>query len=485
MTPPPVSTLSRIHYGAGGAGEAIKNIALNVFALFYYTQVLECDPLLIGIAGGFALVVDAFTDPLIAAFSDRTKPGRLGRRHPYMLASVVPVGLAMYLLFNPPGDLSEVGLAWWFFISVVTLRVAQTFFTIPHLALGGELSTDYHERTGIMRYHVYAYWFGGAMCHTLGLRLFFDGQDGMRDAAAYPLFGLTWGILMALTFAWTAFGTMNRIGHLVQAARQAVQDTGTMLHDIASVLRNKNYQALLLGVVFMGMSTGTNDALTSHLVNYYWQLTAAEYSLYGVASGVGFLGAFVFAPMLTRRFGKRLLLLVGVASKGIFIGVPIWLHMAGLFPAVNSPALLPTILMCVLGYYLTQALLLVTIASVLADIADEVYLDTRKRQEGVVYAARSLFGKISTGFGLLAAGLLLSAIAFPLGADVIPCADPTSNPQCLPAADMRNLGLLVALAVPVPAFIALFFYGKYSGTAESQAAVREAIEKRDKAEASV
>ena len=479
QSPPPVSTLGRINFGVGGAGEAIKAIALTVFAFFYYTQILECDPELIGIAAGAALIVDAITDPLIAAISDRTKGGRWGRRHPYMLVSIVPVGLSLFLLFSPPSDLSSVGLAWWFFATVMTLRVSQTFFSIPHLAMGSELSTDYLERTGIMRYHVYALWFGGALCHTLGLRLFFDGENGMRAADAYPIFGATWGILMSLTFAWTVFGTWNRIPYLAVTVRNVAADSWEIFRDILGVLRNKNYQALLLGVIFMGMSSGTNDALTSHVVNYYWQFTAKEYSYYGIASGVGFGLAFVLSPMLTRRYGKRNLLLVGVASKGIFVGVPVWLHMAGVFPDPGSPALLPCILLCVLGYYVTQAVLLVTIISALADIADEVYLETEKRQEGVVYAARSLFGKCATGFGLFAAGLMLTLISFPLGADVKPCIDPLSDPNCLPASDVHNLGLLISFAVPVPAFIALFFYAKYTGTEESQAATRAAIDKRD------
>lgn len=44
------------------------------------------------------LFVNAVFDPLVGSWSDRTR-SRLGRRHPFMFASVIPTGLLFFAVF--------------------------------------------------------------------------------------------------------------------------------------------------------------------------------------------------------------------------------------------------------------------------------------------------------------------------------------------------------------------------------------------------
>ena len=72
----------KISYGIGQAAAGLHGYAIGVFLLFYYNQVL-----------GLATVVDAFTDPLVGSISDRWR-SPLGRRHPFLYVSVLPVARA-------------------------------------------------------------------------------------------------------------------------------------------------------------------------------------------------------------------------------------------------------------------------------------------------------------------------------------------------------------------------------------------------------
>ena len=54
---------------------------------------LELPGTLAGLALMIALLFDAVTDPLAGSLSDNWK-SRLGRRHPFMYASAVPLALA-------------------------------------------------------------------------------------------------------------------------------------------------------------------------------------------------------------------------------------------------------------------------------------------------------------------------------------------------------------------------------------------------------
>lgn len=97
------ATLSRhikYAYSIGRAAEGIKTRAFEFFLFFYYVQVLGLSGSLSGLAVGIALIVDAVIDPLIGSISDNMQ-SRHGRHHPFMYASVLPLVVTFYLLFDP------------------------------------------------------------------------------------------------------------------------------------------------------------------------------------------------------------------------------------------------------------------------------------------------------------------------------------------------------------------------------------------------
>jgi len=73
---------------------------------------------LVSLAIALALVIDAFVDPLIGRMTDRTRT-RLGRRHPWLYASAVPIALSWLLLWNPP-QASETVL--FFYLEMVPIN---------------------------------------------------------------------------------------------------------------------------------------------------------------------------------------------------------------------------------------------------------------------------------------------------------------------------------------------------------------------------
>ena len=65
--------------------------------------------------------------------------------------------------------------------------------------------------------------------------------------------------------------------------------------------------------------------------------------------------------------------------------------------------------------------------SMLGDISDEVELESKIGQQGLMYASSSLIGKLNTGLGILMAGLALEFIDFPQGIKVDPNSDQIFN----------------------------------------------------------
>ena len=148
-------------FGASGTAGGFISNGIAYFLLIYYSQVVGLDPALAGFALLLALVFDAVSDPLVGRWSDRIRT-RLGRRHPFLYASVLPVAVCYYCLWVPPA-VSEAGLFAWLLAFTIGLRLSLTMHTVPFNALLPELAPDYDDRTRLMNYSVSAAWFFGTL----------------------------------------------------------------------------------------------------------------------------------------------------------------------------------------------------------------------------------------------------------------------------------------------------------------------------------
>jgi hypothetical protein len=166
---PPVDRLSfgqKAVYGFGDVIVAMRQTVFQFYLLPFYTDVVVLAPWLAGLGKMLGFVWDGVNDPVTGYLSDRTRT-RLGRRRPFMLGAALPLGLTFGLLWSPP---THLGPAAGFLYMVLAFVVLDTFFTLyatPYLALGAELSRDYHERTQISAsrsfFHVLGLFAGGVI----------------------------------------------------------------------------------------------------------------------------------------------------------------------------------------------------------------------------------------------------------------------------------------------------------------------------------
>lgn len=99
-----------------------------------------------------------------------------------MAAAIVPFPLFLIAIFNPPKSFSQYQLFAWYLVNAVVIRTFLTLFTVPHLALGAELSTDYDERTSVATYRNLMGYVGGLSIQVIAWlsRLFVHHFDKKR-----------------------------------------------------------------------------------------------------------------------------------------------------------------------------------------------------------------------------------------------------------------------------------------------------------------
>jgi Na+/melibiose symporter-like transporter len=460
---------TKLGFGLGAMPEASAQIAFNTWSFLYYNSVLGLSGTLCGLAATCALILDAIADPMIGAFSDRLR-SRLGRRHPFMYAAPLPFVVAFYCLFSPPASLHGLSLFAWLTVFAVFHRQAMSLFFIPYLALGAELSSDYRERSIVMSYTALFSVLGGSVAFFYGWTRLSHIAGGSSVRAGYPGLALGVGLFAAMAMFACARLTRDQIPRLVRASPPRSSRFGPreLAHELRGCLSNHNYLMLLVGLVCLSVVIGVHETLDSYILLFFWRLPAEKIRAFGLASPPASVLAFILTARLHDRFEKRDTLVVAVAITVIAGAVPILARMRGLFPSNDSPALLPTLMFFVFVLYGALAVVLISVLSAVADITDEHELTTGRRQEGLFYSARILFGKLTTAFGHVVAGLSLDFIGFPAGA----------KPGQVTSEVVFRLGLLVGPLAAIPGIVAIFFYVRYAITRQRHLEIQRELVKR-------
>ena len=460
---------TKLAFGIGATGEAATNWIFSGITFFFYNQVLGLSGSLTGFAVLIAIIFDAVSDPIMGSISDRFK-SKLGRRHPFMFFAPFPTVLAICLMFFPPEGLSDYGLFAWLIGTTIVLRISITLFAVPHLALGAELSEDYIERSRVMSYNNLLGYTGVIIMHIFAWFLVFPnfaGEEiGQLNQAAYTPIVIFSTILIALCILSSAYFTTDRIPYLKKpsddASKIGILD---LFQDIAGALGNRNYLRLVAGMFFLTLLIGTHETLAIYMGTFFWELSPQQIGLLVINNILGFAFGFIVTARLHQRFDKPVIMVVSIIMLSIFWSASVNLRLLGLAPENSSTEL---VLFIIFFGSITSAggsILNITVMSALADIADEHELNTGIRQEGVFYAARTLFAKTSSGIGHVVAGLALDFIAFPTD----------SAPGEIPSEIIFQLGLIDGPFAMIWGLIGAFFYARYKITKQSHAKIKAAL----------
>ena len=449
---------SKFAFGVGQFAEGLKNTGFSLFILFYYNQVLGLSGTLAGSALFIALMFDAVTDPLAGSLSDNWK-SKLGRRHPFMYASAVPLAFAFVGLFSPPQSLGQWGLFGWLTLFAVLTRAAMTLYHVPHLALGAEMTENFHERTRIVAFRQFFGTAGGAVASIVGLGYFFSDANGGRLAVEnYTPYAITLGVLMVVTIIYSAWGTQKEVPFLSDPApKPKLNPLAQLAMDLREGFRNRSFTWLFVGVLIVFIMAGVNSALDLYMLQYFWEFSGAEMLSLQIAAFVGLLiGVFFVAP-LHRFTSKRFGVILGTGAWALLQVIPVVFRLLDWFPDNGTTPLVVTLVAVkfVQGLLLQQAF--ISFGSMMADVADEHELESGVRQEGIFFGAIAFSGKATSGFGNFIGGIGLDVIAWPRGPDIQSASD-------IPAETLVELGLLYGPVVAAFAAISLWCYSHYSLT---------------------
>ncbi len=427
---PSLNFRTKFYYGFGSISFGIKNNGFSYFVLFVYSSVLGLPAWMAGLALNLVLVADAITDPLVGYYSDRTR-SRWGRRHPFMYAAALPVAITYYFLWTPPESLTDWQLFTYLLVCAIIIRVFITFYEVPSVSLGPELTDNYVERTSLMSFRYFFGWFGGLT--TYNLVWFWFGpnnvtqtySDGRFNPEAWSEYGLVAAILIFIGIIVTSAGTHKHIPELIEPPERKNTGLKIVFKEVKeTLLSNRSYMFLFVSGLLAALAGGIEAAFAVYFDSYFWDLNLDEMLTRGLCLYLSPIFAIILAPIFTDQFGKKKTVMSLWAFQIFFAALPFALRYCdltfgtSLFPTNDSPYLLATLCVHVVINVTCAIIVFATLSSMLMDLVEDIQLKTGRREEGVLFSARSFADKAVSGFGLTFAGIILSLISFPESSEI-------------------------------------------------------------------
>lgn len=407
----PLSTGMRLAYSAGAAPDAMINIALNVFLLYYLTNICGLSPGLAGFSVAAGLVVDAVLDPWIGMHSDHCRTP-WGRRLPFMLGAV-PVLLGSFVfLFALPRIDDQTVLFTVVLLLCITVRVSLSTFSLPYLAVGAELSDDTAERARIITWRWLATTILATITVVLGFGLFFKGEQGISQPENYPTFALALGAAVFCLAGLASLAVRRTLGRQHPAPDKEAATLGELLRELGQLFRSRTFSTIFFACLLTSTGQGVTQSLSLHAYTFFWKLPGEQTQLPIICLPLGMILGAPIAGALIKRWEHRSTVFLGVLGMMLAQALPPTLRLCGLLPA-EGVALITMLSGAQLLAGMMATVAMLAFMSMITEALDEHEHRYGVRIEALYFAGLVLAGKSANGLGALLSGLALEWIDFP------------------------------------------------------------------------
>jgi len=437
-----ISLAHKVIYGFGAFVNNLLAAAIGGMVIILNLG-LGMNPALVGLLGALPRLTDAITDPLMGYISDNTH----SRDNFYF---------------------------WYFLIGSFVFYLGYTIFATPWVALGYELTPDYHERTRLMGVQnfmgQFAYIISPWFLAIMQASMFTDMVEGASYLAiAIGILTIGIGILPAIFLRERFSHADQGLGQMSDSEKRAsmweiiCENMVEFFKGFITTLKVKPFLMLCAATFLVFNGFMLISSFSFYVIIYYVfggdTELGAEYA--GWAGSVGAVSTFAVIAIVTwmsTTFGKRrafivamLLSIIGYALK--------WVCYNPKYPWL---VLVPAPFMAFgLGGLFTL------MGAMIADVCDLDELHTSERREGMFGSIYWWVVKLGMALALAGGGFLLNATGFDVELD----GNQTEQAIFL----MRFFDAVVPI---ISTLVAIWLIAKFPITEEKAHEIRRQLEER-------
>ena len=285
-------------YAVGNLGKSSLWSFIELFALFYLTDILGIAASLAGLIILVSLVWDALTDPVMGIVADRLRE-RFPTARLYFLVGA-PVTALAFIAFFMAGSVPEGYRSLYILIVLVLFRTAYTIVDVPHNSMLSFLSRDSRDRTNIASLRIF-FSAAGKLGVTLAAILV------LNDSVPGPIesrFALVATGLAAVDLAvlgvglWSVWNTrIGQVGGKVGGKAGSEHDPIRMAHLVRSMISNSR----LMIVFALTAVTSLTTPIIGMAIIYF-----GKYALIDEGAGANALVIMSAAQAVSLLFWSKL-----------------------------------------------------------------------------------------------------------------------------------------------------------------------------------
>ena len=380
-----------LFYSTGQIADQAAYQAFTILVFTFYYAVVGLPILLITIGFIIWTFWNSLNDPMLGWLSDRTHT-KYGRRHPYLMIGIVPLGIMMILLFTPPisiGITDPIINFAYFFIIIIIFEFFYTMYSLNATSLFPETFITEEERTTANNVRQ------GLLIIGLALGIimpgfFIDDYSDPNSIAQYQTFGVVIAILIIAIGIFFIKFTPKEKAEFADEYKSAPP----LMESIKITTKNKSFMWYMPAEVanwFVYTMLATMVPLYGKFV-----LGITDALFLSLLLAIAFLSAVFFITIMwkpiVRKYGPK---------KSWLMSMSIWI--GTLIPLMFiSDFLSGVIVFFFIGMGLAGSLYIIDL--IVSDIIDEDEVNTGSRSEARYYGVNALFLRLSSVFVFLAIG---------------------------------------------------------------------------------
>ena len=381
----------KISYGVADMGFNFYWANIATFLLIFYTDTFGISAAQAATLLASIKLINAFTDPVIGAFADRTNT-RFGKFRPYLIWMSIPLGAAAVLTYTTP-DLDANGKLLWAYGSYLAMMVFYTCVNIPYNALSGVISNDPQERSTINGLR-FIFAFAGSTLVTAATPAMVAWLGAGDDVRGWQLTMLAWSVAASVMFLITFLNTRERV--LPPAGQKS--DVWRDIRDLAS---NRPWVVLFVLALVIMVTITLRTTTSAYYFKYVVgrpELMATFVPTYMVFAAIG----AACTPLLTRFIDKKLLMILLMSCTAV---------LSSLFFLIPADRIdLMFVLQAGLGFVLGPKSPLAF--SMYADTADYNEWRTGRRATAMTFAAATFSQKLGTAVAVSVIGAVFTWLGY-------------------------------------------------------------------------
>ncbi len=409
----------KVAYGIGMLGNQMFPAALGVFMVVLVAG-LGFSPLLWGILFFAPRILDAVTDPVMGFITDNTR-SRWGRRRPYIFLGAIITGVSYVVMWQLYETNSLIFNFTYFLALSLLFYLGLTIFATPYVAMGYEMSRDFHERTRLM---AVAQWIGqwAWVIVPWFWPLIYDPDLFEAPAAGVRSLSIWVGLgCMALALVPAIFCRSTPTTHADNLRELSRENLGenlrAFLRGFGEVFRCVPFRKLCLATFLVFNSFNVVAAFSFFIIVYHLfggdAGAAGNWTAwFGTVSAL--CTTFLVIPIITfmsERLGKKNTFLLAQAVSTVGYVLFWWCFRPGTPLLMLAP--LPLFAFGIGGLFTLMT-------SMTADVCDLDELNTGTRREGTFGAIYWWMVKFGLAFAGGLSGLIMGLVGFVPDAAVQP-----------------------------------------------------------------